>query len=489
MPSQPPKPRFEVGAELERHVTLRDRLRGMLGLQSAPARAPVAARAYDVVVSSRGRVGRGGSPLALTRLAGAPGPLLSLSSGGVAEGAGGASLVLAHGEASRAEAFARTLEALRGAAPRRLLCVPGNRDDLLNALALRLAFDVPLCTWLAEAPASEGAAPAEALPGALLQEVLAASRLRLATGPAERLACERHHGVRCFLLPVPEAAEAAEAGAWLWGSLERGEPLDDRFERRSPRRESDIVAYAETPPPADLYRDFVPVFEALRRLHRRGLRPDFVIDIGASTGIWSEAASRLFPEAQFVLVEPLGDRYDPRARKHHLKAIRRHALVEAAVSDRPGRMTFNVPPDLYGASLLLPDDARTYQSVEVRVTTVDEIAAEQALRGRGLLKADVQCAEHLVLAGAARTLPQVDVILIELSLVRYAPEARTLREMLDLLHGLGFRLYDDTGGWRSPVDGTLLQKDLVFVRHGLFPPGVGQADDGPSAPPGPGPRA
>ena len=30
---------------------------------------------------------------------------------------------------------------------------------------------------------------------------------------------------------------------------------------------------------------------------------------------------------------------------------------------------------------------------------------------------------------------------------------------------LGFRYYDDAGTWRSPVDGTLLQKDAVFIRN------------------------
>ena len=35
---------------------------------------------------------------------------------------------------------------------------------------------------------------------------------------------------------------------------------------------------------------------------------------------------------------------------------------------------------------------------------------------------------------------------------------------------LGFRYYDETGGWRSPSDGTLLQKEVAFIRSDLLIP-------------------
>jgi hypothetical protein len=129
---------------------------------------------------------------------------------------------------------------------------------------------------------------------------------------------------------------------------------------------------------------------------------------------------------------------------------------------------FQVSPDLYGSSLLHPADFRSYEQVEVRVVTIDSVAKEKKITGRGILKIDVQCAEHLVLEGAATLLPQVDVIVLELSLVRYASEAKVLSEMLALMQQLGFRYYDDAGRWRSPVDGTLLQKDACSFGMNFF---------------------
>jgi hypothetical protein len=96
------------------------------------------------------------------------------------------------------------------------------------------------------------------------------------------------------------------------------------------------------------------------------------------------------------------------------------------------------------------------------------VARERNLRGRGLLKIDVQFTEHLVLAGAIDLLAQVDALIIELSLVRYASQPMLFPEMCDLLDNLGFRYHEDVGGWRSPVDGRQLQKDVLFVKKHLF---------------------
>ena len=159
----------------------------------------------------------------------------------------------------------------------------------------------------------------------------------------------------------------------------------------------------------------------------------------------------------------------------------------AAVSDRPGEAEFKVSDDLYGSSLLDPGENRAYELLKVPVLTLDQIAAEKKLTGRGLLKIDVQFAEHLVLAGAQQLIKQVDALVLELSLFRYAPEAMLFPEMFELVRSLGFNYCEDIGGWRSPVDGTTLQKDVLFVRDSLLVRGpiesVKPSEDRPSSEP------
>ncbi|HAC66343.1 MAG TPA: beta-1,6-galactofuranosyltransferase, partial [Cyanothece sp. UBA12306] len=206
----------------------------------------------------------------------------------------------------------------------------------------------------------------------------------------------------------------------------------------------------------------------MRRLYQQGYRPDFLIDVGSSHGIWSHTASKFFGDTRFILIDPLMSKYEKAARDFYFKQIPNCQLLEVAVSNQTGKTTFQVSPDLYGSSLLNPADYRTYETIEVDVLTLDQIAQTYQVTGRGILKLDVQCAEHIVLEGGKKFLEQVDAIFVELSLVRYDTKALIFLEMLNFLDNLGFRYYDETGEWRSPVDGTLLQKELLFLRHDLL---------------------
>src|SRR5581483_8124523 len=258
---------------------------------------------------------------------------------------------------------------------------------------------------------------------------------------------------------------------WIWRSLEAGEPRDERFERAFCRRAGEVIPYVETPAPKDLQGDFALLYQAFRRLHRRNYSPDFIIDVGASTGVWSNTAKRIFPKARFILVDPFHSKY-VRMNDWFFRSNPDFETIAAAVSDRPGEAELNVSPDLYGSSLLRPSDQSAGETITVPVVTLDDIAAQRKLSGRGLLKIDVQFTEHLVLAGAEQLLHQVDVLLLELSLFRYAPEAMLFPEMCELVRSLGFNYFEDVGGWRTPVDGTMLQKDVLFVRDSLFVQGM-----------------
>lgn len=266
---------------------------------------------------------------------------------------------------------------------------------------------------------------------------------------------------------------AKDLAPWLWRSLELGEPADDRFEKAFTRHHREIAPYLEGPAPRGLSGDFVLLFQALRRLKGRGFAPDFVLDVGSSSGVWSEVAARVFPKARFILVDPLYQKYR-QLNDWYFRTHPEFECVEVALSDRSGEAELRVSPDLYGSSLLQPVDFRVYEPIKVQVRTLDEVARDKKLLGHGLLKIDVQFTEHLVLAGAKQFLSQVDVLLLELSLVRSATDSLLFHEMCELTRNLGFRYYEDVGGWRSPADGSELQKDVVFVRGDLFlAPGFG----------------
>jgi len=255
---------------------------------------------------------------------------------------------------------------------------------------------------------------------------------------------------------------------WLYNSIDLKQPADDRFDRHFTRGPVDLVQYIEPPVPTDIYHDFIPVYQALAKLKIKGYEADFIIDVGCSFGIWSYTASKHYPEAQFYLIDPLMSSYSKGLRDEYQSKLKYLTLGEMALSNQNGKTRFNLAPDLYGSSLMNPADFRTYEGIEVDVKTLDTYAAEQNITGRGILKLDVQCAEHLIVDGARNFLSQIDAIVIELSLIRYDENSLVYAEMIQLMDQLGFRYFDETGEWRSPQNGVLLQKELLFTRKDLL---------------------
>ena len=255
---------------------------------------------------------------------------------------------------------------------------------------------------------------------------------------------------------------------WLWDSLEKGEPSDDKFEKLMPLLPTDFAYYVEGPAPKSIWRDFVPVYQSLKRLKQQGFKPDFVIDVGASTGIWSDTVNYVFPDAKYILIDPLFSKYDSSAIDYYIKGHDNFEMIEAMVSNQTGQGTIEVTEDLYNSSAYDVSNAEVVETVTSEIITLDQLLEEKSLTGKGLLKLDVQFAEHLAIEGGHKLLENVDVCIIELSLWKTREDTKSLVEMIDIMAELGFRFYDEVGYWRMPRTGTLFQKDILFVKNPLY---------------------
>ena len=153
-------------------------------------------------------------------------------------------------------------------------------------------------------------------------------------------------------------------------------------------------------------------------LRSYGFAPDVVVDVGVGGGTpW---LYRSFPDARFVLIDPLEECADLVRGREHLETFHFHAV---ALGKTPGKAKLNVPfsekgrePDM--ASLLHRTDklAKSFirtENAEVLVKTLDEIAL--AYPGSIGLKIDAEGAEADILAGAPETLQRCEFVILELS--------------------------------------------------------------------------
>lgn len=196
---------------------------------------------------------------------------------------------------------------------------------------------------------------------------------------------------------------------------------------------------------------------ALRR--QRDVPIGSIIDVGASTGLWSSKALPFFPNARYLLIE---------AQAHvHGAGLARfcaaHPNTEymlAAAGPRCGTIHFDATDPYSGQASETPYPAN---NIEVPVTTIDHEVAKRRLPPPYLIKLDTHGFELPILEGAAAALPRTHLLIVEVYNYRLTDKSLRFHEMCAYLEQRGFRCADLFDVMRRPKDGSLWQMDMVFV--------------------------
>ena len=207
----------------------------------------------------------------------------------------------------------------------------------------------------------------------------------------------------------------------------------------------------------------------LRTAAGLGFSPASVLDVGAARGEWALQAARVWPDAGFLLIDPLEEN---RVALEQVVGTMRHATYElAAVGREVGSAVIHVHPDLDGSSLYEEREETIAGSPRtVAATTVDRSVHEHGLEGPYLLKADVQGAELAVVEGATATLAATELAVLEVSLFDFfLGAAPQLEDLVAAMGARDFVVWDIFGMGYRPIDGALAQVDMAFVRRdGMF---------------------
>lgn len=196
----------------------------------------------------------------------------------------------------------------------------------------------------------------------------------------------------------------------------------------------------------------------LCRLAKAGTAPRTILDVGAASAGWASMAASVFPEAGFILFEPLEER------RAELQAFcakgPNRSAVHAAVGANTGTVSFYVQEDLDGSGIHVGQDstART-----VPLTSVDTEVQRLAMQGPYLLKIDIHGHELDLLAGARKTLKDCCAVIIECYPLPWAEPVMSFWKMCTVMEELGFRPFDIVDPLRRTGDHMLHQIDILFV--------------------------
>ena len=194
-----------------------------------------------------------------------------------------------------------------------------------------------------------------------------------------------------------------------------------------------------------------------------------VLDIGANVGQFAETIRQILPEAMIYSFEPLRSCFEVLAAK--ASSLMPIECFSFALGNKEAVTVMN-RSDFSPSSSFLSMGKRhrdafpqTMHFVEERVTVrlLDSVVPDLVLKPAILAKVDVQGYELNVLAGAEKTLPLIDVLVVETSFVELYEGQPLFHEVYRFLHDHHFLYHGSLDQIQDPSNGAILQADSIFL--------------------------
>jgi FkbM family methyltransferase len=209
-------------------------------------------------------------------------------------------------------------------------------------------------------------------------------------------------------------------------------------------------------------KNAVPSWDVFfEQLKKNNFQPNTVVDVGVAKGTpW---LYRAFPEAHFYLVDPL------RESLHHMKRVGNDydvTILNIGLGSKKSKLDIKVNLEDIGSSSMKEVSSNEILSNE-KIYSVDVERMDQCIRhfpSPALCKIDVQGAELDVLEGMSGCINNFDVIIIECQVLNTIPNAPCVADIIEFLHSHEFSLYDILAIGRRPLDASLAEVDLAFVK-------------------------
>lgn len=182
-----------------------------------------------------------------------------------------------------------------------------------------------------------------------------------------------------------------------------------------------------------------------------------IIDVGAAAGTWYEKSLQVWPDADYVLFEPLIERKNELEliKQKNTKVMVRHS----ALGKETSTLQFTISDDLDGSGFYGKGNQR-----EVQVEALDEVIREQKKSGPFILKLDTHGFEIPILEGAVETLKNTELIIVEVYGFYVAPNSLLFWQICEYLDKQGFRMIDMLDMMRRKKDGAFWQCDAFFIK-------------------------
>lgn len=194
----------------------------------------------------------------------------------------------------------------------------------------------------------------------------------------------------------------------------------------------------------------------------RGFHPKTVIDVGVGYGTWP--LYNAFPNADFILVEPLDEYADV---VKNVKAKIKAEWCQWAAGAKNGELEIHLPKkDLEKTSFHARTEMTQLEGVvEARKIPVKPLDSLLPIEGPLLLKIDTEGHEIEALKGASKMLEMAELVMLEVSVGDRFEGGYRMIDLTKIMDAAGFDLIDITH-ISQKTGGPMRMMDGVFAKRG-----------------------
>lgn len=208
----------------------------------------------------------------------------------------------------------------------------------------------------------------------------------------------------------------------------------------------------------------------LNDICKRGFKCRYVFDIGANKSEYSRMIKKVFPDSDFLLIDPLIEMEV--YMKNFCKEFKNSEYIITGVGSKKEKHILTTLGDsLSGSTMMLkelPGLKKANKQREVEVVTIDSIIQKHQKKIPDFVKIDVQGFELEVLKGAETLFGKTELFVIEVSLFKFNELTPEVSEIINFMSERNYVIYDIPGFLRRPYDGALGQLDLCFIKKDSF---------------------
>jgi FkbM family methyltransferase len=203
------------------------------------------------------------------------------------------------------------------------------------------------------------------------------------------------------------------------------------------------------------------MFLVIENLKKRGYEPKFILDVGAYEGHWTLQVRKIFTNSRYLMFEAQHNK------KSFLEKIKNtHPNVEYFIGLLGSKVASDV--EFYfmetGSSVLYENTNHNRTVEKLNMNTLDNLLVNEKIEASCFLKIDVQGFELEVLSGAKHLLPNVDLVLLETSVLQYNEGSPLIHDVIRFMEELDFVIYDICSPKRTSKEHALFQVDIFFVK-------------------------